>query len=648
MKKISLLAVVFAALALASCETEQQFDNGNGLNLSEDGIAFVFNTGKVTKATDIRTAPKETGLVFSLGTVSGSEYFLEESVEDMNGFAPETKGSPIYTKNVSQFYKTLDVVTYKDGAPHTAGDATFDYLNGSTQVEVEGRDGWIYSHDYLSSPWPEGEYDKKLDFYLSMPSGILSSASKQKFDGDAGAKGTFSFRYSVPEVATDQNDILFGYTALSRNEYYANYTKTGAPVTFYHALTGIKFRSDNNNSNATKTIITAVEFIGLKEVGTCSIDALNNTVTWSNLSDTTTITSFSTTFNNPTYTPSSGANNSDGTVAYTTDDEYFGGTSFVAGGDNDNAANKQNLNDAEGTKTFWLIPHNFRELYSAEEAAQIKLKVTFRVKTPDTPNGTQITHTIQDFGTQLWNASVNWKAGQLRTYVLHPIDIDVEIMDEMTETTKSNLHIANTGNADEYVRMLVIGNWYGWKPGTTQAQMESTEPSILVGYESVTGSEMVKPWYSGGYDGVDPYGSFDDNFALGKLGDRDGKRNDWADASGGYYFTMPIGPGEGSIDLEELSATADLFDHYTVTNVPTIYLPVGNTRQPAVGVHLVMEIVIQAIAVPKDPDTGENIWWLQAWYDATGIDKLDPDATRNAKFKNLYTRGEYDPVYHGN
>lgn len=642
MKKISLLAVVFAALALASCETEQQFDNGNGLNLSEDGIAFVFNTGKVTKATDIRTAPKETGLVFSLGAVSGSEYFLEESVEDLNSFVPETKGSPIYTKNVSQFYKKLDVVTYKDGAPHTAGDAIYEY-NNSDQVEAGGRDGWIYQHDYVGSPWPKGEPDKELDFYLSMPSGILSSASDPKLDTEAGAKGTFSFGYTVPDEADDQNDILFGYTALSRNEYYANYTKTGAPVTFYHALTGIKFRSDNNNTNATKTIITKVEFVGLKGDATCTIDAINNNVVWSDYGDAN---SFFAGFSNPGYTPSSGASNSDGTVAYTTDDEYFGGTSFVADGDNDNPANKQNLNDAEGTKTFWLIPHNFRELYSAAEAAQIKLKVTFRVKTPDTPNGTEITHTIQDFGTQLWNASVNWKAGQLRTYVLHPIDIDVEIMDEMTEKTKSNLHIANTGNADEYVRMLVIGNWYGWKPGTTEEQMESTEPSILVGYESVTGSEMVKPWYSGGYDGVDPYGSFDSSFALGKLGDRDGKKNDWADASGGYYFTTPIGPGEGSVDLEELSATVALFEHYTVANVPTIYLPVGNTRQPAVGVHLVMEIVIQAIAVPKDPVTGENIWWLQAWYDATEIDKLDPDAPRNAKFKTLYTGGEYDPVYH--
>ena len=95
---------------------------------------------------------------------------------------------------------------------------------------------------------------------------------------------------------------------------------------------------------------------------------------------------------------------------------------------------------------------------------------------------------------------------------------------------------------------------------------------------------------------------------------------------------MPIGPGDGVHTAQ--SATTDLFKSYTVTNVPTIYLPVGNTREEAVGVHLVMEIVIQAIAVPTQVVDGvtKNVWWLQAWYDATGIDKLSPEHEDNAAF----------------
>ena len=188
--------------------------------------------------------------------------------------------------------------------------------------------------------------------------------------------------------------------------------------------------------------------------------------------------------------------------------------------------------------------------------------------------------------------------------------------------------------------------------------MKSTEPSILVGYKYKDAAstpaghnvnEMVDPWFRGGYknadgDYEDPYGHFDSTFTLADLKGlgRDGNRDDWADASGGYYYTMPIGPGEGVGDGAQ-SATTALFESYTVTNPPTIWLPVGNTREEAVGVHLVMEIVIQAIAVPTNDDGTPSKWWLEAWYDATGIAKLNPDAERNAAYKKHYTDGDYDP-----
>jgi hypothetical protein len=44
-----------------------------------------------------------------------------------------------------------------------------------------------------------------------------------------------------------------------------------------------------------------------------------------------------------------------------------------------------------------------------------------------------------------------------------------------------------------------------------------------------------------------------------------------------------------------------------------------------------------------DGDVKKNVWWLQAWYDATGIDKLDPDAERNAAY--LARKNEYIITY---
>ena len=50
------------------------------------------------------------------------------------------------------------------------------------------------------------------------------------------------------------------------------------------------------------------------------------------------------------------------------------------------AADDHNLNNADGELTFWFIPQAISD--------DLILNVEFRVKTPDTPNGTKIIHTI--------------------------------------------------------------------------------------------------------------------------------------------------------------------------------------------------------------------------------------------------------------
>ena len=631
MKKIYLLPAVIAALALVSCETEPQFDNGNGLDLSKDGIAFVFGGGRSTKSADVKFAPKETGMVFSVGQESGSEFYLEETVEDLNGCGPETKGTPIYTKNVSKFYNTFGAVTYIEGQDWDDDPylENVDFESLDEKATVDSREGWIYNHYYATSPWPKGaDKNKNLYFYLRMPTDHLDGGAS--YDYTYGADGSIEFGYSAPRMAQDQRDILFAFRTLNQDEYMQNYRTTGAPVTFYHALTGIKFRSANNNTNATKTVITKVEFIGLKGSGKCTVEE-DGTVTWEDQADAP--YSFYQDFANPKYdkTLTDPSENPDGTYEFGSDDKNFGSTTFVTGKN----ADKQNLNDSLATQTFWLVPQDFAEL-SEDEAKKIQLKVTFRVKTPDTPNGTEITHTIKDFGEQLRAASVNWQPGQLRTYTLEPIDVDVEIFDKMVGYNKDSLHVTNTGNVDEYVRMLVIGNWYGWETQEDFDSYEATgkpEPEILVGYKYAgdeTGlpagtdiDEMADPWFRGD----DKWGSyFDDSF---KKGNPSG--TDWVKAKGGYYYTKKIGPGQTMGDEEDVSSmTQPLFEHYWLpeAEVPTIYVPVhdSNVRQAAIGVHLIMEVVIQAIGVPKD-DNGNEVGWQQAWYDATGIPELNPNPT---------------------
>ena len=239
------------------------------------------------------------------------------------------------------------------------------------------------------------------------------------------------------------------------------------------------------------------------------------------------------------------------------------------------------------------------------------------MKTPDTPNGTEVPHIIK-FGELVTKTTgegesaektyTEWKAGQLRTYTLKPFDVDVEIFDTMSNLKKENLHVTNTGNVDEYVRIMVIGNWYGWKSADDRAA-NPNNPSILVGYTSAdpNNDTMVTPWYR--EDDLYKTG-FDSTFP----GGRPMASSHWKRGTGSYfYYDTKIGAGQ------QLSGTDALFQYYQLTTdmIPTIYLPVANqtARQEAVGVHLVMEVVVQAI--PTTVNGTEVDCWT-AWSNAVG------------------------------
>ena len=609
MKKIYVAMAVLGTVLLSSCVQEKNFKN---IKVGENELAFVME-GVATRSAE--AAPAVKGITIPMRNVLGDGVFLEETIEELNpGVA--TKGAPAYTVTLPDIYPSMGV--YADG---NFGDTVFNMYD-------QYGDGWRYNHNYNGSPWPEDKTEY-VDFYLRMPA---------TGGGVTYSKNTFEL--TSPENGLDQKDLLFGMVSMSK-ELHDSHLPAGMPVTMKHALTGIRFSNGHENGTQTKTIITKVELIGLNSYGKGTVGE-DGVVTWANVGTPSTADApFYLEFDNPDYDPdlADPSENTDGTV--TEWDEKLAGTTW-----NDDS-DTHYLNHANGELTFWFIPQEVPE--------DLILNIEFYVKTPDTPNGTKVPHTVelgallhktyQDAGK---SGSPEWKAGELRTYKLKPYDVDVEIEDKITSTQKNNLHIANTGNVDEYVRLLIMGNWYGWKPGTTAADTVGVAPSILVGYKykdaedaAAQGggvNDMVPAWFRSGDNGEDPYGTFDSSFLLASLGDRDGKRNDWADASGGFYYTMPIGPGKGAgVGADAASATTDLFKSYTVTNVPTIYLPVGNTREPAEFVHLVMEIVVQAIAVPADEDG----WWLKAWYEATGVEKLDPDAPRNAKYKTFYTSGEY-------
>ena len=586
------MAVIVAAL-LSSCEKEKDF---NGYTpLGENSVAFVINNSS-TRSSDA-TVPVKAGMMIKLDDA----VCLEETIEELDYASPATKGAPAYTFNVGKIYKTMGVYgEYKDGDVYTEGDfgsADFVTMDTTMYANPNGGEGWRYHHNYPKSPWPDDS--TPVDFYLSMPAGATGVTGQEYADGQ------INFTFDSPTNGAAQQDIIFGKTTLTKKQH-DGYLPKGAPVMMYHALTGVKFRNGHTNDGSTKTVITKVAFKGLKSHGVCTVTPDGDTkVEWEGLESSKT---FTLDFNNPTYVPTDGANNPDGTVDFGATDSQYAGTSWTT------AAADHNLNDEDGSLTFWFIPQQIDE--------DVTLEITFLVKTPDTPDGTEVPHIIE-FGKLVTQTTgegdsaektyTEWKAGQLRTYTLKPFDVDVEIFDKMNDLTKDSLHVTNTGNVDEYVRIMIIGNWYGWKPG----QPRTEEPSIMVGYQYVSEEAakadghpedpMVRPWFR--EDALYSQG-FDNTFT----GGRPVASSKWKRGTGSYfYYTEKIGPGK------QLSGTDAVFQHYELDEsyIPTIYIPVSNqtTRAEAVGVHLVMEVVVQAV-----PNTvnGEEVDCWTAWSYAVG------------------------------
>ena len=579
MKKIYIALAVIATAMLSSCEKEKDF--GGLTPLGENDIAFTINnTGGTRSMEAVSETSVQTGVSIEAGRASnGDAYFLEETIEELNPTLA-TRGTPAYTVNLGTLYKTMGV--YADG---NFGDASFEVMD--MYENPNGGDGWRYHHNYDGSPWPTNK-DEVVDFYLNMPASpagvsITDRSNKQ-----------ITFDYSAPLTGAAQQDILFAQTSISKNQH-DDYLPNGAPVMMYHALTGVKFRTGHLNDNPTKTIITKVVIKGLKSTGTATFTGSD--FEWEKLDNAT---SFSQEFTNQAWSAEAGVDGTVGTTGNIVWNNDLSSTNWTS------AAADKNLNDENGSLTFWFIPQEIDE--------NVTMEVTFRVKTKDTQDGEEITHEIA-FGEKMNEGrtkNVVWEAGQLRTYTLKPFDVAVKIVDNMEGLKKSDLHVTNTGNVDEYVRMMVIGNWYGWE---TEADMlAKKEPEIMVGY-TTDGSDgkniMVDPWFR--EDEV--YGQYFDPSFKGGL--PAAGRTDWVRGTGSYfYFTAKIGAGT-TLD----SATQALFQYYELPEdkIPEIFIPVAtsNVRVPAWGVHLKMEIVVQAIGT-TDPDGNEYADCWAAWTAATG------------------------------
>ena len=554
---------VLAASALTSCVQEKSF---NDTKLGKNDVAFIMQTGSSTRATEA-DSPVQTGIRVPIGKMGDRTVFLEETVTDLGCSAPETRGVPVYTQNVGILYKDK-LGVYAAGF----GDATFE----SMDEEMVDK-GWRYWHNYGTSKWPEG--DAPVDFFLRMPSD-MAGISTAGFDY---AGGSISFDYTSPETAAAQQDILFAKTTLKESVYKKKYSKNGAPALFYHALTAVKFAIDNDKDEREEKgiVVTGIKFIDLKDHGVCTVNpGADDIVSWE--ADRTAAGNEI----SQSFTTEENVVNFDKT---THKDNRFADSFFSAGAG-------QNINKADASYTFWLIPQAF----NPESTAILHIEYTM--------SGVD---QYKDLSLGQILNGVEWKAGQLRTYTLRLDEVNVKIEDyvEIPESanagngykdaTKKDVVITNTGNTKAFIRAAIVGQWLDEDNNPVFGFTDEINQLYVV--ESWYEDQFVNGEYSHGhFVGLPGYGKGKDFYTPNPDHDWQLCDDDY------YYYTKVVNPGEAT--------GTNLFTSY-VTKIAPAAAIAGNVMD-ASEMHFELEIATQAISAVKIDGTEYS--WTEAWARALG------------------------------
>ena len=558
MKKHLIFAAIAAVGALmCSCQQELNDEKGNnGRPMDKDPNTLIFSL--VQNGPETRSAGASSSFVEAVlpmgDPIEGYRFYLEETVEEAGvvAYTPETRGTPVYTENFADMFSNFYGIVY-DAADMTtpvAADGPFENAGGYWRRAF---DPGLY----------ETEGQEVLYFFLRAP-GTVTGMSNLTYRVANNGRAITEFDYTVPLNAQEQNEILITGRSVTKDQ-----AKTEIPILFHHALTGIKFRTDNDNStDDVKTYITKVEFPNaLFRSGHVRITSSWENNKWEDDKD------IHSSAQTDVYNVSNGQqlkanevftlNLTDGESV----DFATGGTFESKGKYADSfaaAGNTQNLNDKDASKTFWLLPQRMNN--------NIVMDVTFHVISGGKDSG-PITRRI-NIGQILTN-NVTWSAGQIRTFTLKADLMDVDITDEVNGFEKTNVKITNTGNIDAFIRAHITANWFG---------DAGSEHGVAVGYTSVDGSDFLEAWKMTKVGTV-----YSDNFG-GSFENLPGA--DWVPGPDGFFYYTKVVPAGKQIP-------SPLFTKYSVsgTNIPpeVWYVDAKNIRHKYTGVELVMEIPVQAI-----------------------------------------------------
>ena len=621
MKRVYFALAVLAMAALTGCRVNEfQYDT----YVPKKGeVVFRLANSNATRSSDVETV-KRNSIPFGDDGM-GNKLYLEETITRLGdvsyeSFDPITRGTPAFTENFSALYGDFKAAAFKTSGG-SFGSSAFD----DGVFEEVGSAIWKRAYaDEVQNQFP-------LYFFLRAPYDLEGTAVTNLQYNTTNGSITFSYNGSELTSAAAQKDLLFTSRKVTEDEYdnlvkKSGSTPPGIPVLFHHALTGIKFANFFNNPDLeTKTYITKVEIVGLKDGGKCVVtprqengkyeddrtDYSSATVAvWSDYIDTDVV-----------YVQSfDGANNE---IDFE-ENGSFGDNGSYAGTSFGKAGTANNLNKADGSLTFWFVPQKM--------TSAVKMMVSYNVV--NTINGAthtatdtldfgdrtrKIIETIGDDGTTTTADTLSfadWKAGELRTYTLKPRYVEVKLEDEMSEDKfeKDSVKVTNNGNVYEYVRVNLIGNWVGLVQ--IDSAVFSTDTTILNGYayQHPDSTKMVDAWND--KDGKTNYGTFVGLVPKSSQipATADSTYNNWVRYDKYYYYTKAIGPND--------TVTDQLFKSYTVGVSPEFWIvDKWGVRRKAGNVHLIMDVICQAI--PAETDIEGNITddYISAWVKALGKSK---------------------------
>lgn len=391
MKKSTIIYLVSAAAlwsATAACTREADIPEYPEDHFPESELQFSVESGApVTRGAAAEDAIARTGIIDLGQTEEGTPLrFVDRiTLPGIPSDTVRTKGTPATEANVQTLYGTFSSVAY----------------DGPTAVTVGGKSTFNFDYKTVSGKWthvfdsnPFASHDN-LYFFAWMP---------EKPDGTAFDPSTrkITFSYTVPTDAADQKDLLFGGEATTKAAYDANPTEA-FPITFHHALAGVKFAIGNDLNN------TQIKRVSLKNVvksGSVVISLETPAVAW-----TLGAVKADYSFDVPAVTETGGV---------------------------------KNLNDAELSLTFWLIPQTL--------GADAELEVTYTIA-----GGAEKTVSAK-VNEALGGGALTLAAGELHTFTLNPNEVNVTVTDTVADDL-SAIVIKNSGNVAAVLRAVIVANW---------------------------------------------------------------------------------------------------------------------------------------------------------------------------------------------